>query len=122
MLVPSMKILIVEDESIVALEIKEILLELGHDVVHVAASGGDAVKYADELHPDLILMDLTLKGSMNGLEALNAINRSSGIPTIIVTAHSDDKTLSEVKKHKARGVLLKPFSKHALIQAIEMAS
>ena len=115
------RILVVEDESIVALDMRNQLVELGYEVVALAASGEDAVASAFALHPDLVLMDIRLKGDMDGVEAAERIRREYDIPIIFITAYADEKTLARAKVTQAFGYILKPFQGREVLISIEMA-
>lgn len=115
------KILIVEDEAIVALHEEENLLSLGYEVVGKASSGEEAVRMADETRPDLVLMDIVLKGSMDGIEAAAQITARLDIPVIFVTAYGDESTLQRAKLTEPFGYILKPFKDRDLHVAIGIA-
>jgi PAS domain S-box-containing protein len=115
------KVLIVEDEQIVATELREILSSLGYSVVGIASSGPDALARADESRPDLILMDIRIKGEMDGIETAVRIMARWDVPVVFVTAHADQETLRRAKATGPMGYLLKPFSERELQVAIEMA-
>ncbi len=115
------KILIVEDESIIALDIKTSLLEAGYDVVAIAVCGEDAIALATEHKPNLILMDIRLRGKMDGIEAAAEIVKLSRAPIIFLTAHADKFTLDRAKLTGPFGYLIKPFEDHNLITTIEIA-
>jgi len=115
------KILVVEDENVVALEIKKRLMRLGYLVPSVAASGKEAISKAEGFLPDLILMDIRLKGEMDGIQAAQEIWTRFRIPVIYLTAHSDDETLKRAKQTEPYGYVLKPFEEEDLRAAIEMA-
>lgn len=115
------EILIVEDERIVAADMKISLNRLGYDVCGMVISGEKAVKKAEELHPDLVLMDIKLSGEMDGIEAASIIRSRIDIPVIYLTAHADKKTLERAKKTEPYGYVLKPFEDRELNAAIEMA-
>ena len=114
------KILIVEDSALVALEISETLKNLGYNVVGEAASGLEAIEMARDLKPDLILMDIILKGDMDGIEAADRIYSNYDIPVIYLTAHSDEATLERALKTNAFGYLIKPFNDRELYSNIEI--
>ena len=114
-----LKILIVEDEAIVAMEIKHRIEKMGHFVSGVAAFGEKAVQLAEETKPDLALMDINLKGKMNGIEAAIKIGTSFLIPSIFITAFADDKTVSQIKESTPYECLFKPFMETELKSAIE---
>jgi PAS domain S-box-containing protein len=115
------KILIVEDENIVAKDIQNTLKSLGYLVAGIAASGEDAIQKAGETRPDLVLMDIMLRGYQDGVEAAQRIQAQYNIPVIYLTAYTDDKTLQRAKITEPYGYLLKPFEERELHIAIEMA-
>ncbi len=114
-------ILIVEDESIIALDIQKSLECNGYPVVGQASRGEDAVKKAEELHPDLILMDISLQGKMDGIEAAAQIREKFDLPVIFLTAFANQSTLEQVRLAEPYGYILKPFEERELIIAIEIA-
>ncbi|HMK59952.1 MAG TPA: response regulator [Dissulfurispiraceae bacterium] len=114
-------ILLVEDEAVTAMYFKSNLNALGYDVSANASSGEDAVRMATELSPDLIIMDITLDGRMNGIEAAHIIRSNSAIPIIFLTAHSDPETLKQAKKVEPFGYLPKPCDMNTLKSTIEVA-
>ena len=114
-------ILIVEDELITAADLEDALVRLGYHVAGTASSGKGAVERAERTRPDLILMDIRLKGSMDGTEAAAEIHRRFGIPVIYLTAHADAKTLARAKLAEPLGYVVKPFQDTELQAAIEMA-
>jgi len=115
------RILVVEDEAIVAMGIKEKLEDLGHEVVDIVFSGEDAVKKAIKLEPDLIIMDIVLKGDMDGIEAASEIRNRIDIPIIYLTAYSDEEMLKRARMTEPYGYILKPFNNSELNANIEMA-
>ena len=115
------KILIVEDESIIALYVKRSLLEAGYEVVAIVASGEEAVESAATYQPDLILMDIRLRGSIDGIEAARQIGEQSDVPIVFLTAHPDRDTLNRAKATDPFGYLIKPFDDHNLMITIEIA-
>lgn len=115
------RILIVEDESIVAMDIQQSLAGMGYTVAGVVAFGEEAVEQAGALKPDLILMDVMLKGAMDGIEAAERIRQEHSIPVVYLTAYTDDDTLRRAKMTEAFGYLLKPFEDRELRTTIEMA-
>ena len=117
----SVKILVVEDESIVAMDIKHRLESLDYEVSEIASSGEDAVEKAGKTHPDLILMDIVLKGEMDGIDAAQIIKDRFDIPVVYLTAYSDDKTLKRAKITSPFGYIIKPFEDQELHSAIEVA-
>ncbi|WP_031483497.1 hybrid sensor histidine kinase/response regulator [Maridesulfovibrio frigidus] len=115
------RILVVDDEKIVNLDVQGTLKRLGYGVVGDAVSGLEAIAKAEELKPDLVLMDIKLRGDMDGVEAANIIFKTYDIPIIFLTAFSDDKTLNRAKLSSPFGYLLKPFEERDLRSAIEIA-
>ncbi|MBL0047169.1 MAG: response regulator [Bacteroidetes bacterium] len=114
-------ILIVEDESIVAKDIAQSLKKLGYHVIDTVNSGEAAVLVADEKKPDLVLMDIMLKGEMSGIDAANFIHEKNNIPVIFLTAYADESTLSKAKISEPYGYIIKPFKEIDLHSNIEMA-
>ncbi|HAZ11339.1 MAG: hypothetical protein A2X86_20325 [Bdellovibrionales bacterium GWA2_49_15] len=115
------RIMVVEDEAVIALDIKAHLIRLGYEVPAVVASGEEAISSAQQLRPDLILMDISLDGEMNGLEAAAQISKNFAIPVIFLTAHSDNEMLKLGQEAGAFGFLPKPYDARALRSTIEMA-
>ncbi len=115
------RLLVVEDESIVAKDIQNRLRNLGYDVPEVVAYGDRAIEKVAELHPDLVLMDIFLKGDMDGIQAAEQIRTKYDIPVIFLTAFADPKTLQRAKVTEPFGYILKPFEERELLTAIEMA-
>ena len=116
-----LNVLIVEDESIVAKDIQHSLKKLGYNVLGICSTGEDAIKSVEELTPDLVLMDIMLKGAMNGIEAAAHIRETNNIPVIFLTAYADENTLSKAKVSEPFGYIIKPFKEIDLHTAIEMA-
>ena len=115
------RILIVEDQIIVARDEQYTLQDLGYSVVGMAATGEDAIKKAEVHQPDLVLMDVMLKGDMDGIEAARQIRERFDIPVIFVTAYADQVTLQRAKLTGPFGYILKPFEERDLRTNIEMA-
>ena len=118
---PGEKVLIVEDEGIVARETEYRLKDLGYNVCGLAASGAEALKKAERDLPDVVLMDIMLKGEMDGIETAGQIKTKHNIPVVYVTAHADETTLQRAKRTEPMGYLLKPFNERELHAAIEIA-
>jgi diguanylate cyclase (GGDEF)-like protein/PAS domain S-box-containing protein len=114
-------ILIIEDEHIVAMDIQNTLERNGYQVAGHADRGEDAIKKAEELHPDLILMDISLKGEMDGIEAATQIRARFDLPIIFLTALADQSTTKRARLAEPYGYLLKPFDERELVILIEMA-
>jgi PAS domain S-box-containing protein len=115
------RVLVVEDESIIALDLQRGLGALGYDVVAVAATAEDAIARASTLHPDVVLMDIQLRGPSDGVEAADEIRRRLGVPVIFLTAYADPATLARARITGPFGYLLKPFEERELHIVIEMA-
>ena len=114
--------MVVEDEGLVALQIKETLENLGYVVPVIALSGLEAVTRVSEgSEPDLILMDIQLKGEMNGIQAAKRIHAAIEVPVVYLTAYSDPETLRMAELTDPYGYLLKPFDERSLHAAIQMA-
>ena len=114
-------VLVVEDESIVSKDIQYSLKKLGYNVVGVAATGQKAIDLCGEKMPDIILMDIMLKGDINGIEASTRIKESYNIPVIFLTAYADENTLSKAKVTEPYAYIIKPFKEIDLHTSIEMA-
>ncbi|MBK6540242.1 MAG: response regulator [Flavobacteriales bacterium] len=114
-------VLVVEDESIVSKDIQHSLKKLGYNVVGAASTGEQAVKLAVDTQPDIILMDIMLKGEMNGIEAATQIRQETNIPVIFLTAYADESTLSKAKVTQPYGYIIKPFKEIDIHTSIEMA-
>ncbi|MFO7714302.1 response regulator [Desulfosarcina sp.] len=114
-------ILVVEDEGIVAQEIKSRLEKTGYTICAVAHDGQTAVAHAGEMRPDLVLMDIRLKGEMDGIEAAGLIRDRFRIPVVYLTAYTDPATLERAKIMEPFGYVVKPFETRSLIVSIEVA-
>lgn len=112
---------IVEDESIVALDIQNKLQRMGYEVGPIAASGEEAVKLAEEFRPDLVLMDIGLRGAMDGIEAAEQIRERLDLPIVFLTAYADSGILARAKVTEPSGYIVKPFQGRELQATIEMA-
>jgi PAS domain S-box-containing protein len=117
----STNIFIVEDEKIVALDIAASLKSLGYNVSGMASSGLEAIEKIKNKVPDLILMDIRLKGDMDGITTAENIHSDYDIPVIYLTAYADENTLERAKRTEPYGYLLKPYEKRVLHSTIEMA-
>jgi PAS domain S-box-containing protein len=116
----STKILIVEDEWLVAQGIKESLLDLGYEVVGMAVSGAETLRLVAEQQPDLVLMDILLQGDMDGIEVAERLRQQFEIPVVFLTAYADPTTLARAKVAEPYGYILKPFEVRELHSAIEI--
>jgi len=115
------RVFIVEDEAIVANDIRETLISLGYSVVGMAKSGEAALEKVAETRPDLVLMDIHLAGKTDGIEAAGQIHVRYGIPVIFITAYADKALLERAKLTEPYGYLVKPYDERELHSAIEMA-
>jgi AmiR/NasT family two-component response regulator len=115
------KILIVEDEMVISLEITATLKRLGYEVTGQAITGIEAIRLVEETKPDLILMDIRLKGNMDGIEAACQVSDRFDLPVIFLTAHSDEATLERAIAVSPSGYLIKPFKDRELYSSIELA-
>jgi putative two-component system response regulator len=115
------KVMVVEDERIIARNLARQLTDLSYDVVATAYSGEEALEKVGELHPDLVLMDIVLAGKMDGITAAEKITALSGTPVVYLTSYADDKTFGRAKLTGPSGYILKPVEKKQLHVAIELA-
>lgn len=115
------RILVVEDEHIVAMGIKKMLKSLGYTVTGVASSGDDAISKAESTFPDVVLMDIMLKGETDGVEAAGKIKERFDIPVVYLTAYSDNNILERAKRTEPFGYIIKPFDENDLYCNIEVA-
>jgi two-component system, cell cycle sensor histidine kinase and response regulator CckA len=118
---PRPSILIVEDEAVIALDVRATLGRLGYAVPAVVATGRDAIAQVQALQPHLVLMDIHLRGEMDGVEAARRIRERFGVPVIYLTAFADPTTLQRARITEPFGYLLKPFEERELHIVIEMA-
>lgn len=121
MTAPDARVLVVEDEAIVAMDISVRLRALGYDVVGPASTGEEALELAGRERPDLVLMDIMLRGGMDGVEAARRIREATGAPVVYLTAYADESTLLRAKVAEPLGYLLKPFEERELRTTIETA-
>ncbi|MFP4362924.1 MAG: response regulator [Spirochaetia bacterium] len=116
------KILIVEDENIVALDIKRQLQKNKYEILGMFASGEDALEYLKTGEkPDLVLMDIQLQGDLDGIDTASIIKKNFHIPVVMLTAFADDKTISRSKETEPFGYIIKPFEERELRTVIEMS-
>jgi PAS domain S-box-containing protein len=119
--VTTARILVVEDGIIMARDIERRLTTMGYRVAGTAGTGEEAIRKAKDLHPDLILMDVNLRGAIDGIAAAEQIRKSADVPIIYVTAYSDDATLRRARSTEPFGYVLKPFEERELRTTIEIA-
>jgi PAS domain S-box-containing protein len=115
------RIMVVEDEGVVALQIREALEGMGYEVPVVALSGEEALSRLLEVEPDLVLMDIQLKGGLSGIEAARRLRRRLDIPVVYLTAFSDEQTLEQAQLTEPYGYVLKPFDEKSLHAIIQMS-
>lgn len=116
-----LKILVVEDEPMIAESLSEMLELLGHEVLAVAESGEEAVMQLLEKEPDLLLLDIQLKGKMDGVELARLIKQKYNIPFVFTTAFADEATISRAKAEGPFGYIVKPYGVKDIMAAIEVA-
>ena len=114
-------ILLVEDEGLIARDLEDTLTRLGYRVTGIASEGAEAIEMARELHPQLVVMDVSLRGDVDGIEAACAIQEDAPVPVIFLTGHSDTETLQRAVSTGPLGYLIKPFQEDDLRCAIEVA-
>ena len=117
----SCSVLVVEDEAIVSRDIQQSLKKFGYSIAGSCSKAEDAITAASELSPDIILMDIMLKGQKTGIEAAEIIRKTNNIPTVFLTAYADENTLAMAKQVEPYGYILKPFKEIELRSVIEMA-
>lgn len=115
------RILIVEDESISAMDLEATLVELGYEVVGVCANATDAARVAGEMHPDLVLMDVYIHGEIDGISLAGVITEELHIPIVFLTSYSNSEVIERAKSTNAYGYLIKPFQEESLHSTIQMA-
>ena len=117
----SSRVLLVEDERIVVLNLRRQLAKLGYTVAAVAASGDEALRQIEAQRPDVVLMDIRIEGPTDGIETTARISPDLLVPVIYLTAHAEDATLERARATKPSGFLVKPFSERELHATIQMA-
>src|SRR5262245_45022199 len=115
------RLLVVEDERIVARSLRKQLQGLGYEVVDVVASGEEGVQKAGELRPDLVLMDISLEGAMDGVESAAVIRNRFRLPVVYLTAYSNRDILERAKVTEPFGYILKPYEDRELHVVVETA-
>ena len=118
---PAPRALIVEDETLIAEELKERLSRLGFSVIAAVDTADEGIAIATREHPDLVLMDIRLRGEKDGVQAAKEIREQVDVPIVYLTAHSDRLTVERVKVTEYDGFILKPFQRHGLQMTIEVA-
>lgn len=112
------RILVVEDEAVVARDLEQTLVRLGYEVVGIAQFAAEAVGKAAETRPDLILMDISLQGDKDGAQAAEVIGQRFGTPIVFLTAHTDKATVARAQSAKPAGYVVKPFNRDKLHETI----
>ena len=115
------RILVVEDQRLIAADIENTLKKLGYVVVGNVSSGEDAISTSDRLRPELVLMDVRLRGEMDGIQAAEIIRDRFSVPVVYLTAYADEETILRAKKTTPFGYLVKPFNERELRATIEIA-
>ena len=115
------RVLVVEDEAIVAMETAKSLQNLGYEVISTVNSGDVAIKKAEDENPDIILMDIRIQGDKDGIETAEIIRNKYGIPVIYTTAYSDDERIERAKQTIPFGYIIKPTQERDLKVTLEMA-
>ena len=113
-------VLVVEDESIVSKDIQNTLTKLGYQVIGAASTGEKALSIVQSESPDIVLMDIMLKGDLNGIEVAKIIKAKHNIPVVFLTAYADEATLNKAKLAEPYGYIIKPFKEQDLQATIEM--
>ena len=117
----NLQVLVVEDESLVAKDIANMVRGLGYSVAAVVSTGEEAIAIAGKMRPDIVLMDIVLKGRIDGIEAAQRIWETMSLPVVYLTAYADEATLQRAKVTEPFGYILKPFDERELQTTIEMA-
>ena len=107
-------ILLVEDEGLIARDLEDTLTRLGYQVSGIASEGAEAIEMARELHPQLVVMDVSLRGELDGIEAACEIQKDAPVPVIFLTGHTDTETLQRAVMTGPLGYLIKPFQETEL--------
>ena len=114
------KVLIVEDDNVILSIEKWRLSKLGYEICGSAGTGAEAMECVAHMRPDIVLMDITLKGAMDGIETASQIKKNFNIPVIFVTSHTDEEILSRARAVNPDGFVKKPFDDDSLRIAIEL--
>jgi CheY-like chemotaxis protein/DNA-binding PadR family transcriptional regulator len=115
------RVLVVDDEAVITMQLEERISSMGHKVVGMASSGEGAIAKARTTKPDIILMDIVMPGKTNGIAAAKVIDKELGIPVIFITSYADDKIIEEVKQVNPYGYIVKPFNELELKAAVQLA-
>ena len=112
-------IMVVEDEGVVSIDIQNMLRSAGYDIAAVAFRGDEAVKKAEESNPDLVLMDIGLKGELDGIEAAKRIRESFKIPVVFLTGFADEATVNRAREVNPSGFIIKPINEDELKNTLD---
>ncbi len=115
------RILVVDDETVITMQLEEFLVSMGCEVVGKASSGEEAVSKASELRPCLIIMDIIMPGKLDGIDAAKAIKEEMGIPVIFLTAYGGEQLIERAKEIEPLGYIVKPFEKRVIAATIKIA-
>ena len=115
------KLMVVDDEAVITTQLEDRLHSMRYDVVGIASSGEESVRMAKELRPDLILMDIVMKGKLDGIDAAKKIKEDMDIPIIFLTAYANDKYIKRAKHAEPFGYIVKPFRENEIRANIEIA-
>jgi DNA-binding NtrC family response regulator len=115
------RVLIVEDEVILAMSIQSELQDMGHEVIGIADSADRAISFLDKASPEVVLMDIVIHGAMSGIDLTSLINEKYDIPVIYGTAHTDRTTIEKANRTKHFGILYKPYDQYELNACISRA-
>lgn len=118
---PELRVLIVEDEPLIAEDISDFLGHIDYATAGIAYDSETALDYLVNRNPDLVLLDISIEGSMNGRELAEIIKKKYNIPYLFITSHSDKETLAAASKTIPYGFIVKPFNEKDLMASIEMA-
>jgi DNA-binding NarL/FixJ family response regulator/DNA-binding PadR family transcriptional regulator len=115
------RVLIVDDEAIITLQLEGSISSFGHKVVGMTSTGEDAIAKARATKPDIVLMDIVMPGKINGIAAAKVIHKELGIPVIFITSYADDKVIEEVQQVNPYGYIVKPFNELELKATVQLA-
>ena len=116
---PAASIMVVEDEGVVSIDIRNMLRKAGYDIAAVAFQGEEAVRKAETTKPDLVLMDIGLKGEIDGIEAAKKIRERLHIPVVFLTGFADENTMAKAKEVDPSGFIIKPINEEELRRILE---
>lgn len=117
----SKKVLIVEDDMIIAMVLERMILKLNHEVLDKIVTGQEAIQYTTEQNPDLILMDIQLKDDIDGITAMEEIRKNSDVPVIYITGNSDPHYLEKARATNFVNYLIKPIQMSDLKESVNKA-